>query len=329
MTGGDRGHAVDQCQASITQLSDEVRDASSYIPAHDRRIYGEGIKGLQQKFKDAQAAFAPRQKFSFKSGSSSFTARKNGNAGGTNDAQERKRQPDRLPNRPNESSSATTPAELILSASRPLDGNGVHIGSSPDELDRTRQISSPQNDTFSLRDRNGEHIIISPSASSGNLSTLDHCVVDMSIPTATGKPSVSLTLKNIKDSLIICGHVDGPAHLTSVSNSIIVVSSRQFRMHDSRSCHVYLLTTSRPIIENCSAIRFAPLPEIYRTEVDEQTEDHWQQVGDFNWHRSEPSPNWSILDVSQRVKPDVWRDAVPSQPGVGVEDILKAVHLPK
>ena len=49
----ERKHSIDQCQTNITRVSDEVRDASSYIPAHDRRVYSEAIKGTQQKLKDA------------------------------------------------------------------------------------------------------------------------------------------------------------------------------------------------------------------------------------------------------------------------------------
>ena len=157
---------------------------------------------------------------------------------------------------------------------------------------------------------------------------LHHCVVDMSTPTSTGKAFAGITLKNIKESLIICGHVNGAAHLTKVSNSIVVVASRQFRMHESRNCDVYLLTTSRPIIEDCSRIRFAPLPESYLNEGDKQIENQWQNVDDFKWLRSDPSPNWSVLDESRRVKADVWKNVVPGGPRLGVEDILKAVKLP-
>lgn len=85
----------------------------------------------------------------------------------------------------------------------------------------------------------------------------------MSMSTETGRPFAGLTLKNITSSLIICGHVDGAIHLTNVSNSVIVVAARQFRMHESVNCNVYLQCSSRPIIEDCKEVRFAPMPEIY------------------------------------------------------------------
>ena len=39
--GGERNDAVDHCIAGIDQLSHEVKDASSYIPAYDQRTYSE------------------------------------------------------------------------------------------------------------------------------------------------------------------------------------------------------------------------------------------------------------------------------------------------
>jgi hypothetical protein len=67
-------------------------------------------------------------------------------------------------------------------------------------------------------------------------------------------------LKDIKNSLIIVGHVAGAAHITAVQDSIIVVASRQVRMHDCNNVDIYLHCSSRPIIEDCRNVRFAPIP---------------------------------------------------------------------
>lgn len=64
------------------------------------------------------------------------------------------------------------------------------------------------------------------------------------------------------------------------------------------------------------------------TSADQEIHNQFDQVDDFKWLKSEPSPNWSILDASQRTRDDVWRDVVPGQPGLGPEDVLKAVNLP-
>lgn len=111
------------------------------------------------------------------------------------------------------------------------------------------------------------HIMLPKSGSVASvpamITALYHCVVDMSIPTANGKPYASLTVRNIKESLLVCGQVGGPTHVTGVEKSVIVVSCRQFRMHDCKDVDVYLSSTSNPIIEGCSNIRFARTPRAY------------------------------------------------------------------
>ena len=345
-SGGERADAVDHCLASIARVSSEVKDASSYLPAHDQRTYGEAIKALSNKLQTIRSSFAPRQKFSFKSGPA-FTAKKNESAISLNDAaemaSERRNAPGYVSEMPNESSFANTPSDVRSPAPQLAGTEGAHsnVGAgqeladkpSPEDLSRIRQPSFSQSTSVTIGNHDGVHIILPSSAShatsSGTLTMLHRCIVDMSTPTKTGRPFAGLTLKNIKESLIICGHVNGAAHLTNVSNSVVVVASRQFRMHESRDCDVYLLTTSRPIIEDCSGIRFAPLPDIYVTESDRKLDNQWQQVDDFKWLRSEPSPNWSTLEEGRRVKADVWRDVVPGGPGIGTEDVLKAISLPK
>ena len=101
------------------------------------------------------------------------------------------------------------------------------------DLSRIRQPSFSQSNSVTIGNHDSIHIILPPSAAhatnSGTLSMLHRCVVDMSRPTSTGRPFAGLTLKNINKSLIVCGHVNGAAHLTNVSNSIVVVASRQDR----------------------------------------------------------------------------------------------------
>ena len=44
--GGERADAIEHCLAGIAHLSSEVQAASSFLPAHDQRTYGEAIKAL-------------------------------------------------------------------------------------------------------------------------------------------------------------------------------------------------------------------------------------------------------------------------------------------
>lgn len=130
-----------------------------------------------------------------------------------------------------------------------------------------RKPSFSQASQVMITDHTGLHIILPSSAShatsSSSLTNLNKCIVDMSVPTTNGQPFAGLVLKNIKKSLIIAGQVAGAAHITGVEDSVIAVSSRQVRMHDCKNVDIYLFCASRPIIEDCIGVRFAPLPECY------------------------------------------------------------------
>ena len=341
----ERVDAVDRCLASIAGLSNEVKDASSHLPAYDQRSYGDTIKGLSNKLQDVRASFAPKAKFSFKSGSRSAT-KKTAFTNTPNDtnglAEEGRSQgqgglsrlidPNPLNNLSslNASSSLNNSSPLSWGAPSNLPIAQNHNMQSTEPL-REQQPSPPKDTSISIANRDGAHIVLSLSESStsslGTLSSLNRCIVDVSKATSTGQAFPGLTLKNIKKSLVICGHVSGAIHLTDVANSVIVVASRQCRMHESRNCDIYLLATSRPIIEDCSGIRVAPIPEFYMNEADSQVVNQWQNVDDFKWLRNEQSPNWSILDEKSRVDEDAWKNVMSGGSQLGTEDILKAVGI--
>jgi hypothetical protein len=41
LVGGERVDATDHCLAGVVRLSNEVKDAASYIPTYDQRVYAE------------------------------------------------------------------------------------------------------------------------------------------------------------------------------------------------------------------------------------------------------------------------------------------------
>ncbi|CAK4033571.1 Tubulin-folding cofactor C [Lecanosticta acicola] len=346
---GERSDAIDHCRQSISRLSSEVQDASSYLPAYDQRAYSDTIKALNTKLQEVREAGAPRQKFSFNKSGAMFTAKKNESAISLNDAAELARQRQRqisgpVADRSNDSSCANTPASNRTPEPEKVDeaeaqDSGTEInqpgsgGLLAPETARVRTPSFSGSKSVTIGDRENVHIVLPTAAShatsSATVSNLRHSVVDMSQPTTQGQPFATLTLKNIKSSLVVCGHVSGAAHLTNIRNSVIVVACRQFRMHESSNCDVYLLSTSRPIIEDCSAIRFAPLPNAYMRESDRDTKNQWSNVDDFKWLRNEPSPHWSPMEPSERIADNVWKDIVPGGPELGVENVLEAVNVPK
>lgn len=64
------------------------------------------------------------------------------------------------------------------------------------------------------------------------------------------------------------------------------------------------------------------------TEADKSTENQWDQVDDFKWLKTTPSPNWTTLSEAQRLDDEVWTKIVPGKPGVSVEEILNKVGIP-
>lgn len=131
-----------------------------------------------------------------------------------------------------------------------------------------------------ISDHRNMHIILPATAArattSGSVTDLQGCVLDMSVPTLAAtkdhpkgtqrsltSPFASLAVKNVSQSLIIAGHVAGPAHITGVKDSVLVVNARQVRMHDCENVRVWLWCGSRPIIEGCKGMHFAEIPMNY------------------------------------------------------------------
>ena len=136
------------------------------------------------------------------------------------------------------------------------------------------------------------------------LST-SNSVVNLLVP----KRHATLHINDLSNTLLLVSNVDGAAHLTNLTNCVVVLKCHQFRMHDSRNTQVYLSCMSRPIIEHCTDIAFAEYPSVIGEKVGIQIEEEeWALKGlveDFNWLRKESSPNWTML--KEKISDDTWR----------------------
>ena len=244
----------------------------------------QGIKSLHDKLGATRRTLAPKSKFAFKS-----SRKKNDSAVSIDDAAELfMQQRDNLskttkgPLPSTSSSSALTPA----TSSTPPDDRtsdsqewrrseslGSFLKAAGVDSNASQSSSSVQKISFSAADsaeissHSASHIVISPFSSfanpSGSLTDLRGCIVDMSIRSATDYSFAGLAIKNVRQSLLICGNVNGAVHITGVDQSVLVVSTRQYRMHECNDCIVYLYVSSKPVIEDCHGIQFAPLPLNY------------------------------------------------------------------
>ncbi|KAI4859065.1 TBCC-domain-containing protein [Hypoxylon rubiginosum] len=320
--GGERQDCIDTVLAGISRLSNEVMDAGDYIPAYDQRTYSQAIKALTEKINEKTASFAPKSRFQFKS------------KGKTTSQTEPQADP-RLRTAFSNVGSRQSPVmdavkrDAEVSAPSPSKDYNEDL----EQQSGVRKPSFSNAKSIALYDHSGLHIMLPSTASratsSGSLTNLERCVVDMTVPTSTGAPFAGLVLKNIKESLIVAGHVAGPVHMTGLENSTVVVAARQVRIHECRNVDVYLHCASHPIIEDCSGMRFAPLPELYASKSEAGDKNQWDQVDDFKWLKSEPSPNWSTLPEEQRIPEDIWKNSVCGSPSLSTDDILRRVGVLK
>ncbi|EXJ88883.1 hypothetical protein A1O3_01947 [Capronia epimyces CBS 606.96] len=356
--GGERADAADHCLAGITRLSNEVKDASGYLPAYDQRTYAEAIKALQERLEETRKAFAPKPKFSFKSKSPSALSLSDA---AELAAEKRRAVPGGL--RSPNSSFSNTPASTNTPANEPVDTAedgepaaleemAASLAAKKSTIDRAKAVGgeaahekdSPSLSTtatsISITDQSNTHIILPSSALHSQapctLQKITGSIVDLSVPTTETAPFASLTINVVSSSLLLCGSVSGPAHITKARNSVLVIKCRQLRMHECENVDVYLYCSSRPIIEDCKNIRFTELPKFHSELIwsgqgavpgPDPAPNQWNQVDDFKWLKPEPSPHWSILPTEDRIPDETWREVVPGGPGWSVKDILKSVGL--
>ena len=56
--------------------------------------------------------------------------------------------------------------------------------------------------------------------------------------------------------------VKGSIYVTQCEGCTLYLGSRQLRMHTSTNVDFYVHTSSHPIIEHCTGLRFAPYPPL-------------------------------------------------------------------
>ncbi|KAF9515905.1 hypothetical protein BS47DRAFT_729188 [Hydnum rufescens UP504] len=87
-------------------------------------------------------------------------------------------------------------------------------------------------------------------------------------------------------------------------------------MHTSKNTDLHLYSTSRPVIEHSSALRFAPYPTSLSQPMIHSESQHYA-VQDFDWIKPTPSPNWNKL---ADVESDAFNKAVA---GAAFDDTLE------
>ncbi|KAK1829401.1 tubulin binding cofactor C-domain-containing protein [Podospora conica] len=316
---GERQDAVEHILAGISRLHQEVADAKELLPPYELRNYSLGAKAVSDLLEAERAKFEPRRRFQFRARSSAAPADPKTDARRNIPVSDGFGSLNAMVTSQSESNKAkdTLPEPAAKNYN--------------EEISRAQGVRKPSFTSardIELSGHTKTHIILPASASRatsfGRLTNLDGCVIDMSIPTGkTGAPFASLSINNVKTSLIIAGHVDGSVHITGVKDSKLVLVARQVRIHDCENVDLYLHCASHPIIENCKGMRFAPAPRCYLSEAQDDASNQWDQVDDFKWLKTEHSPNWSILPEEERIEDGRWKVTLAGVPGEGVEEIFQ------
>ncbi|KAL2151360.1 hypothetical protein VTH82DRAFT_6458 [Thermothelomyces myriococcoides] len=337
--GPERQDAVDHILGGLSRLSKEVADATEFIPAHDLRVYSDTVKSLKDQLNEAQAKLMPKSRFQFRR-----------RADGNDTTKPDTRRLDLAANTRSSTDAASTEAEakdtistLPDPSSLPTSSKNYNAEIRNDAAAKGIGVRKP---SFSaardihLSEHIRVHITLPASASratsSGTLTDLHQCVVDMTLPTSSsttdsgpGTPFASLALKDIQSSVIAAGHVSGPVHITGVRDSVIMVIARQVRIHECRNVVFYLHCVSRPIVEDCTGVQFTKAPGIFLTEKEKTEANLYDQVDDFKWLKTFSSPNWSLLPDDQVVPEDVWKKALEGRPGAVIDDTLRMLGVGK
>ena len=211
------------------------------------------VKELTEKLQRVRKSSVPKRGFKFGSASNragtSLTAAK-------------------LPIPDNEGNTVAPPYNTVAPSSRDStrETSTSSAEISKDGLGTSLDAIGPSNDLSSnmpnLQSLFGVHWVAGElyyHASSISLIDVNNSLIDLS----PAKQLMTLVIKDVTRSLMICGAVAGAAHVTNMQSSTLVMGSRQVRLHECSDCVLYLRCDSKPIIENCERMRFAPTPRTF------------------------------------------------------------------
>lgn len=186
------------------------------------------LKGLKKELEGVRSKVAPKRKFAFK--------------------------PKPRPASTDQSSEAIQSFPVADSSSQLIEDPLEHPGQEPSASgSRSLAIQQPSvlNDLrHALRTENSfDH------AEQGvMIANSSHCVIKCLIS------SPRLTINEVQSSVVVVGPINGAALVIEMTATVLVISCRQLRLHHCRNCILYLRCSSRPIIEDCSDMQFAPFP---------------------------------------------------------------------
>lgn len=260
---------LEKLSISIADLEKLVAENSYFLPSYEVRSTLKAIDELKESLESVSLKLVPRKKFSFRK-------------------------------KPAQKDPANAVKESEISAKEsyfPVKGGD--------------DAASAEKSTFETRDSPGFRnqvgaVLVKQfqGFESGDftLSNLESCEIRLK-----GRLR-ALFVHRLRNCRVFAGPVLGSILIEEAEGCLFMLASHQIRIHHAKAADFYLRVRSRPIIEDCSSVRFAPFLLVYEGIEEDLRESglaedtgNWANVDDFRWLRAVQSPNWCILPKEEQV----------------------------
>lgn len=274
---------------NLSQLERELSEAAMFLPTYTCKVSQESLDSLRKIINTKRQATIQRRKFTFGSARKSTSSNSGMNTSST-------------------VTTTRTGCTGNLTSSCAISSGDEESGSASDSSNSTStsySSSLPSLEYFKsikagTRNLVGEQINISRSDIHGidyELESLENCTIDL-----PGSPS-TLYLTELTGCIINCGPIPTSIYVDKCNQCTLALATQQLRIYGSNQCTFLVDVKSKPIIEDCTELSFGKYNYFYKEiesdfdscEFTIESENCYDQVVDFNWLSSVPSPNWSVI----------------------------------
>lgn len=270
--------AVDAICPDLDRLHERLAQAVFLLPAYDLRRAHERLDDMTAARQQKSEILRPRVPFRFRN-HGALAKRITSKEVNFESEQMNANKTSAIPTRPSSTSHTGTLATRNL---MPRSVEPVYPKNSL-EITDTITAQDPvtfESDTFRYRD---------VSISRLKSRTIHLCNVTKAV-----------RISSLVECVLYIGPVSGSVRVDGCSGSRFYVAAHQVRIHQSNNCVFSLQTSSSPIIESSTDLKFAPYSlqypniEQHKLEAGIENTDCWKDVQDFSWLQQGLSPNWSI-----------------------------------
>ena len=126
-----------------------------------------------------------------------------------------------------------------------------------------------------------------------------------------GNEGCTIEIQALANCIYMSGNRNCIIRIGAVRNSVLIddchgctfeLLTHQLRIHKTEKCDFHIFASSKPIIENCSELTFSKhrfdydgLEEDLKNSGLKDKENLFEEVQDFNWLKTEKSPNFVIV----------------------------------